>query len=42
MGIALPLAFLEQAAPGYLSDTEWDTLWFAPASLEAAMSANRL
>ncbi len=24
MGIALPLAFLEQAAPGYLTDAEWD------------------
>jgi uncharacterized protein YidB (DUF937 family) len=26
MGIMLPLAFLEMAAPGYLTDTEWDTL----------------
>ena len=26
MGIALPLAFLEAAAPGYLTDTEWDAL----------------
>ena len=26
MGIALPLAFLEAAAPGYLTDTEWDSL----------------
>ena len=26
MGIALPLAFLEAVAPGYLTDTEWDGL----------------
>ena len=26
MGIALPMAFLEAAAPGYLTDTEWDGL----------------
>jgi transcriptional regulator with XRE-family HTH domain len=26
MGIALPLAFLEAAAPGYLTDPEWDAL----------------
>jgi uncharacterized protein YidB (DUF937 family) len=26
MGIMLPLAFLEAAAPGYLTDTEWDGL----------------
>ena len=26
MGIALPLAFLEAAAPGYLTDTDWDAL----------------
>ncbi|HEY6789334.1 MAG TPA: hypothetical protein VI365_18680, partial [Trebonia sp.] len=26
MGIVLPLAFLEQAAPGYLTDTDWDGL----------------
>jgi hypothetical protein len=26
MGIALPQAFLEAAAPGYLTDTEWDAL----------------
>ena len=26
MGIALPLAFLEAAAPGYLTDTDWDGL----------------
>ncbi|GEM_PF-2099331 len=26
MGIALPLGFLEAAAPGYLTDTDWDTL----------------
>jgi hypothetical protein len=26
MGIALPRAFLEAAAPGYLTDTEWDAL----------------
>ena len=26
MGIALPLVFLEVAAPGYLTDTEWDGL----------------
>ena len=26
MGIALPQAFLEAAAPGYLSDTEWHAL----------------
>jgi hypothetical protein len=24
-GVALPLAFLEAAAPGYLTDTDWDT-----------------
>ena len=26
MGVALPLAFLEAAAPGYLTDTDWDAL----------------
>jgi hypothetical protein len=26
MGIALPLAFLEAAAPGYLTDSDWDGL----------------
>ena len=26
MGIALPQAFLEAAAPGYLTDAEWDAL----------------
>ena len=26
MGIELPLAFLEAAAPGYLTDTDWDAL----------------
>jgi Trypsin-like peptidase domain len=26
MGISLPQAFLEAAAPGYLTDTEWDAL----------------
>ncbi len=26
LGIALPLAFLEAAAPGYLTDTDWDGL----------------
>ena len=26
MGIALPLAFLEAAAPGYLTDADWDAL----------------
>ena len=26
MGVALPLAFLEEAAPGYLTDTDWDAL----------------
>jgi hypothetical protein len=26
MGIVLPLPFLEAAAPGYLTDTEWDAL----------------
>jgi len=26
MGIALPLAFLEAAAPGYLTDADWDEL----------------
>jgi len=26
MGIALPLTFLEAAAPGYLTDTDWDAL----------------
>jgi hypothetical protein len=26
MGVALPLAFLEQTAPGYLTDAEWDEL----------------
>ena len=26
MGVALPLAFLEAAAPGYLTDTDWDGL----------------
>jgi uncharacterized protein YidB (DUF937 family) len=26
MGLALPAAFLEAAAPGYLTDTEWDGL----------------
>lgn len=26
MGIALPFAFLEAAAPGYMSDTDWDAL----------------
>jgi hypothetical protein len=26
MGIVLPLAFMEAAAPGYLTDTDWDGL----------------
>ena len=26
MGVGLPQAFLEAAAPGYLADAEWDTL----------------
>ena len=26
MGPALPCAFLEEAAPGYLTDSEWDAL----------------
>ena len=26
MGVALPLAFLQAAAPGYLTDTDWDGL----------------
>ena len=26
MGFGLPQAFLEAAAPGYLTDTEWDAL----------------
>jgi len=26
MGVAVPLAFLEAAAPGYLTDTDWDGL----------------
>ncbi|MFF4786133.1 hypothetical protein ACFY3E_33030 [Streptomyces griseorubiginosus] len=33
-GLGLPRAFLEQAAPGYLSDDEWDALddaWFEKA-----------
>ena len=43
MGIALPLAFLEQAAPGYLSDTEWDTLgedWLGQALAYTAAPCN--
>jgi hypothetical protein len=26
MGIVLPLAFLQAAAPGYLTGTDWDAL----------------
>jgi uncharacterized protein YidB (DUF937 family)/transcriptional regulator with XRE-family HTH domain len=40
MGAALPLAFLEAAAPGYLTDTEWDSLggdWLEHALAYAAV-----
>ena len=39
MGIGLPHAFLEAAAPGYLTDTEWDALgedWLEQALAYAA------
>ena len=41
MGIGLPLAFLEAAAPGYLSDSEWDALgedWLEQALVYTAVS----
>ena len=40
MGMALPRAFLEAAAPGYLTDTEWDALgedWLDQALAYAAV-----
>ncbi len=40
MGVGLPLAFLEAAAPGYLSDTEWDALgedWLEQALVYTAV-----
>jgi hypothetical protein len=43
MGVALPLTFLEQAAPGYLTDTEWNALgedWLGQALAYAAAPAN--
>jgi uncharacterized protein YidB (DUF937 family) len=39
MGVALPLAFLEAAAPGYLTDADWDALgedWLEQALAYAA------
>ena len=43
MGIAVPLAFLEQAAPGYLTDTDWDGLgkdWLEQALAYTAAPCN--
>jgi len=43
MAVALPFAFLEQAAPGYLSDTEWDGLgddWLEQALAYTAEPCN--
>jgi len=40
MGAGLPQAFLEAAAPGYLTDTEWDALgedWLEQALADAAV-----
>jgi hypothetical protein len=42
MGIALPVAFLEHAAPGYLTDAQWDGLaenWLGQALAYAAAPA---
>ena len=42
MGVALPLAFLEAAAPGYLTDTDWDALsedWLEQALADTAAPA---
>jgi hypothetical protein len=43
MGAALPLAFLEAAAPGYLTDIEWDGLgedWLAEGLIYTAAPCN--
>jgi hypothetical protein len=43
MGIALPLAFLEAAAPGYLADTDWEALpedWLDQALAYTSASSN--
>jgi hypothetical protein len=43
MGIAVPLAFLEQAAPGCLTDTDWDGLgkdWLEQALAYSAAPCN--
>ena len=43
MGVALPLAFLEAAAPGYLTDADWDALgedWLEQALGYTAAPAN--
>jgi transcriptional regulator with XRE-family HTH domain len=43
MGIALPLAFLEQAPPGYLTESEWDGLgenWLEQALAYTAAPCN--
>jgi hypothetical protein len=43
MGINLPLAFLEQAAPGYLTDADWDGLcagWLEQALAYTAAPCN--
>ena len=42
-GVALPLAFLEAAAPGYLSDADWDGLsedWLGQALAYTSAPAN--
>jgi hypothetical protein len=39
MGVGLPQAFLEAAAPGYLTGTEWDALdedWLEQALADTA------
>ena len=43
MGVALPLAFLEAAAPGYLTDADWDALgedWLEQALAYTAAPCN--
>jgi hypothetical protein len=43
MGVALPLTFLAEAAPGYLSDDEWDGLgedWLENSLTYAVASSN--
>src|ERR1035441_10680122 len=43
MGIALPMAFLEQAVPGYLTDIEWDEVgedWLQRALAYTAAPCN--